>query len=57
LSQALATTGLANENVVVEAIARSMRLEALGPELPDVNAEVAALLPSDFCHKRAVVPL
>src|SRR5260370_27287312 len=57
LSQALATMGLANENVVVEAIAKSMRLEALGSELPQVDAVVAALLPSDFCRKRGGVPL
>ncbi len=49
--------GLANENEVVAAIAKSMRLEALGSELPVIETEVAALLPSDFCRKRAVVPL
>src|SRR5258708_22560277 len=56
LSQALVTMGLANENEVVAAIAKSMRLEALGSELPVIETEVAALLPSDFCRKRAVVP-
>src|SRR5207245_347917 len=49
--------GLADENAIVDAIAKSMRLEGLGPELPEVAPDVAALLPSDFCRKRAVVPL
>src|SRR5712691_3209089 len=57
LSQSLATLGLADEQGMVAAIAKSMRLEALGPELPEVTVEVAALLPSDFCRKREVVPL
>src|SRR5229473_3549285 len=57
LSKALATLGLADEQNMVEAIAQNMRLEALGPKLPEVPAEVASLLPSDFCRKRAVVPL
>jgi type IV pilus assembly protein PilB len=57
LSKALVTLGLADEPGMVAAIAKSLRLEALGPELPEVSAEVAALLPSDFCRKRAVVPL
>jgi type IV pilus assembly protein PilB len=49
--------GLADEPVMVAAIAKSMRLDTLPPELPEVPAEVAALLPSDFCRKRTVVPL
>src|SRR5216684_5277381 len=57
LSQSLATLGLANENTIVAAIAKSMRLEELGSELPEVAPEVAALLPSDFCRKRGVIPL
>ena len=57
LSATLATLGLADEQGIIAAIASSMRLEALGPELPVVEADVAALLPSDFCRKRAVVPL
>jgi type IV pilus assembly protein PilB len=57
LSKALATLKLANEQNMVEAIAQNMRLEALGPALPEVPAAVAALLPADFCRKRAVVPL
>src|SRR5207249_7304278 len=50
LTTTLATLGLADEQGVITAIATSMRLEALGPELPDVEAEVAALLPADFCR-------
>jgi type IV pilus assembly protein PilB len=57
LSKALATLGLADEIGMVAAIAKSMRLEALESELPEIPAEVAALLPFDFCRKRAVVPL
>jgi type IV pilus assembly protein PilB len=57
LSKALVTLGLANEQGMVAAIATGTRLESLGPELPEVLAEVAALLPSDFCRKRTVVPL
>jgi len=57
LSATLATLGLADEQGIIAAIASSMRLEALGPELPVVEADVAALLPSDFCRKRAVIPL
>jgi type IV pilus assembly protein PilB len=57
LSKAMAILGLADEQNMVEAIAQNMRLEALGPPLPEVPAEVADLLPSDFCRKREVVPL
>jgi type IV pilus assembly protein PilB len=57
LSKALVTLGLANEQGMVAAIATGTRLESLGPELPEVLAEVAALLPSDFCRRRTVVPL
>ena len=57
LSKALVTLGLTDERGMVVAIAKSMRLEALEPESTAVPADVAALLPSDFCRKRAVVPL
>jgi type IV pilus assembly protein PilB len=57
LSKALTTLGLADEDGMVATIAKSMRLEALGRELPEVPQEVAALLPADFCRKRAVLPL
>src|SRR5580693_8091281 len=56
-SKALATLGLADEHRMAAAIAQSMGLEALGPELPEVAVEVVALLPAEFCRKRAVVPL
>ncbi len=57
LSKALANLGLADEQSVAEAIAKDMNLKTLGPEVPEVLAEVAALLPADFCRKRMVVPL
>jgi type IV pilus assembly protein PilB len=57
LSKALATLGLADEQAIVVAIAKSLHLESLDAELPEVAAEVAALLPSDFCRKRVVAPL
>jgi hypothetical protein len=57
LRKALTTWGLADEQSLVEAIAQGMRLEAREPELPDIPADVAGLLPSDFCRKRTVVPL
>lgn len=57
LSRALETLGLADEQGIAAAIAKSMHLEALNGELPEVPAEVAALLPSDFCRKRMVAPL
>jgi type IV pilus assembly protein PilB len=57
LGMVLASLGLADENAVSAAIAKSLRLELLGPELPEVSTEVAALLPADFCRKRLVVPL
>jgi hypothetical protein len=56
LCKALATWGLADEQGLVEAIAQSMRLEVLGAESPEIPADVAGLLPSDFCPKRTVVP-
>jgi type IV pilus assembly protein PilB len=57
LSRALATLGLADEQSVTAAIAKSLHLESLGTGLPDVCAEAAAALPADFCRKRGVVPL
>jgi type IV pilus assembly protein PilB len=57
LSRALATLGLADEQSVREAIAKSLDLESLGAELPDISADAAAALPAEFCRKRVVVPL
>jgi type IV pilus assembly protein PilB len=57
LSKALETLGLADEPGIVAAIAKSLQLDSLGVESPEVLPEVAALLPSAFCRKRTVVPL
>ena len=57
LSKALATLGLADEQRQVAAIAKSLHLESLIGELPEVAAEAAILLPADFCRKRLVAPL
>jgi len=57
LSEALFTLGLVDEHQMVEAIAKSTRLEALEPVAIEIPADVAALLPADFCRKRAVAPL
>ena len=57
LSRALTTLGLADEQSVTAAIAKRLHLELLGAEMPDISAEVAAVLPADFCRKHVVVPL
>lgn len=57
LGRALAMLSLADERVTAAAIAEGLHLELLGPELPEVAAEVAALLPGEFCHQRIVAPL
>ena len=57
LGKALATLGLADEEAVSAAIAKELRLELLHSELPAVPSDVAALLPSDLCNKRLIVPL
>src|SRR5947207_2623906 len=57
LSKALATLGLADEQRQVAAIAKSLHLESLIGELPEVAAEAAILLPADFCRKRLLAPL
>lgn len=57
LCKALEKLGLADEPGMVAAIAKTLKLEALGAELPDISPEVAALLPADFCRKRLVMPL
>ena len=57
LGRALAMLGLADEQVTAAAIAEGLRLELLNPELPDVEADVAALLPAEFWHQRMVAPL
>lgn len=57
LRKALATLGLAKEAEISAAIAKSLRLEVLKDEKPEVLPEVISLLPGDFCRKRLVVPL
>ena len=57
LSKALATLGLADEQRQVGAIAKSLHLESLIGELPEVAAEAAIVLAADFCRKRLVAPL
>jgi len=57
LAKAVVALGLTDSQGLTAAIAKSLKLEVLGPELPDVPAAVAALLPGDFCRARAVVPL
>src|SRR5260370_34081023 len=57
LGRALAMLGLADERVAAGAIAEGLQLELLGPEMPEVAADVAALLPGEFCHQRMVAPL
>ena len=57
LAKAVMTLGLADAQSFAAATASGLKLEVLGPELPDVSTEVAALLPGDFCRARSVVPL
>jgi type IV pilus assembly protein PilB len=57
LTEAIVELGLADENAMVSAIAKILRLGSLGDEIPDVTPDVAALLPSEFCRKRGVVPI
>src|SRR3984893_8188375 len=57
LSRALTTLGLADEQSVTAGIAKSLHLDSLGAELPNIPAEVGAVLPADFCRKHMVVPL
>ena len=57
LASALANLGLADERGITVAIAKSLQLESLSAELPDVSPDVSALLPADFCRKRQIVPL
>jgi type IV pilus assembly protein PilB len=57
LFKALTKLGMADEQGMVAAIAKSLKLESLGMELPEVSSEVGSLLLSDFCRKRMVAPL
>jgi type II secretory ATPase GspE/PulE/Tfp pilus assembly ATPase PilB-like protein len=57
LGRALATLGLATEEVTAATIANELHLELLNPGPRPVTPEVATLLSADFCHKRCVCPL
>jgi type IV pilus assembly protein PilB len=57
LGKALASLGLADEEAVSAAIAKTLHLQLLTGDKPDVRPEIAALLPGDFCNKRLVAPL
>ena len=57
LREALGNLGLADEEALATTIAKSLHLEFLGTELPEVLPDVSALLPADFCRKRLVAPL
>jgi len=57
LGKALADLGLASEDAVSAAIAAGLQLECLGPEMSEIQTEIGALLPANFCHKHLVVPL
>jgi type IV pilus assembly protein PilB len=57
LGKALSDLGLATEDAVCAAIAEGLQLECLSPELPEIPAEIGALLPAEFCHKHLVAPL
>src|SRR5450631_1234160 len=57
LGKALTILGLANEEAVAAAIAKELQLELLPPETSSVPLEVAAILSSELCNKRLVVPL
>ena len=57
LGKALADLGLASEDTVSAAIAKGLQLELLSAEIPEIQIEIAALLPAKFCHKHLIVPL
>jgi type IV pilus assembly protein PilB len=56
LGRALSDLGLADESVVASVVASALSLEYLG-EPAAVGAEVAALVPAEFCRKHRAVPL
>ncbi|GAC1666353.1 MAG: GspE/PulE family protein [Candidatus Acidiferrum sp.] len=58
LGRALATLGIAGEQYVSAAIAQNLHLELLTLDtLPEACADLAAVLPAEFCRKRLVAPL
>ncbi len=56
LGRTLAELGLAAEDVVARTIAAALSLEYHDGEPPS-NADLTALLPTDFCRKRRTFPL
>jgi type IV pilus assembly protein PilB len=57
LGTAIATLGLGDEDTIVATIAKSLRLESLGPETCELDPDLGTLLPADFCRKRTVAPI
>ena len=57
IGKALADLGLAEEEAVTTALGKGLHLESLGKNLPEISAEVYALLPLKFCRQHLVVPL
>jgi type IV pilus assembly protein PilB len=57
LGNALASLVLADEETVTKAIAGGLHLDYLGPEMPAISPEVSAILSSEFCRKRLVIPV
>ncbi len=57
LGRVLASLGLVAESVTASAVASALHLEYIENPFPEVSANVAALLPAEFCRKRGAVPL
>jgi len=57
LGKILADLGLVDESVASAAIAKELRLEYVGADIPEVLTETEGLLPIEFCRKRLVAPL
>jgi type IV pilus assembly protein PilB len=57
LGRALATLGLADEQLVAATIASGLHLEFLGGDAPEAADAVAKLLPEEFCRKHRAAPL
>ena len=57
LGKALADLGITSEEAVSKAIASGLQLECLSAELLEIDPELLALLPIEFCRKHLVVPV
>jgi type IV pilus assembly protein PilB len=57
LVRALANLGIADESVAASVVASALHLEYLEGPLPVVGADLAALLPGEFCRKRGAAPI